>query len=124
MPSITTNEYIHEDWSETLEDGRVMVFYEPVDNPAILSLQGTIYIDGKETNPFSASNDRVVANWMALPEDSPFPLALRGKMYPDQGILCLLWNKHPGDHFLCVSYDFEEVKEEVGVKTNWIKEGF
>jgi hypothetical protein len=120
MFNCTINEYVHEDFS-ILGTDAVVIYYEPLDNRSVISISGTIYIDGREVTAFQGGNGLII------PEGSRDgkPCVLAGNFGSANGIITLVWDRHPGEHFLCVSYDFAGSVEEVPfTSSNWLKDGF
>lgn len=125
---IVTNEYVHEDFVREEQNGDLWIFYEPVDYVPMIGVSATIYVKGREECAFYGSD-----GWL-LPDGGRFSGAcvMSGSFNPSTGVIKLLWDKHPGEHFLCVSYDFdegpiedeEELFAESAPRLNWIQEGF
>lgn len=124
--SITINEYVHENLTLDNGDGTFTVFYEPLDNPVITSLTGTVFIKGKESHPFwwhRAAGDRVI---FFDENKNKKPKALNSSFNNRIGATSIRWDRYIGDHFLCISYTFDETLlfEKEPEQICWLKEGF
>lgn len=128
---ITTNEYIHEHMRRSHRLG-VEIIYEPVDNLTVISLEGSVYIDGEECHPFFGYGVELAIHEDLLNVWPDRPKPIKGRLDRITGVLSLVWDKPPGDHFLCVSYNFDDeeffeeddLDFEVEERINWALEGF
>lgn len=121
--SFTVNEYVHENLTFEDRQGNCVVMYEPLDNAGVVSLMGTTYIEGRESNPFQST----IMNYYSICLVSDIeisPQIKNGVIDRSTGIITLIWDQNPGEHFLCVSYSFNDIAEKSPKKTNWIEEGF
>jgi hypothetical protein len=122
--NITNNEYVHEDYVNGT-NRQIEIVYEPLDNLVPLSVTGTIYFGRKQSHPFWWSSADPA---LRLMDRHSSPGIVSGTIDQRTGVIKIIWDKHPGDHFLCVSYDFDErecaLNEEIGKRINWIQEGF
>jgi len=133
----TTNEYLHENFTMDNDDGTFTVYYEVPENRGVLSLQGCIYRRGKgsngrlrESHPFWWHREGGTQMFFDA-ERNKKPKAIRthfvgrGRDLPP--LLKIVWDANPGDHFLCVSYAFDDREPDPVDKAqriNWLKEGF
>lgn len=122
------NEYIHE---STLYDREsyVLVHYEPLEYDNVLNLSGTVFINengsNKQIQTFSIhpySQITASQEIITSPSISTYNV-MCGYFVPCASCIALYWDRYPGDHFLTVSYDFNE-RKFVDTKSNWLLEGF
>lgn len=116
------NEYLHARHTCWNGDGLLRVIYEPPDNRPATGLAGTIYLDNNSfvCNLWTEGGQVVVLNGKP-------PTPISGFYLEGTGTLILYWSGDPGEHFICVSYEYEDwppaLAGSVG-KTNWLQEGF
>lgn len=118
---VTLNEYVHENCKITTNNGFVKVFYESLEQKPVESLNGIIYAENKFFQTFFIMEDgKVVIN---NPISNKKCHVTKGFFYPTEGLIIFIWNKYPGEHFLCVSYESSpDMKSDC--ETYWIEEGF
>lgn len=106
------NEYVHEHLKfESTEC--VYFIYEPFENTPTHNVRGTIYVDGEPTQHFHQDGLQLI-----LTEG----IAADAQLL-DRRTISMRWPDNPGEHFLCVSYNFGQETESTE-KTNWLEEGF
>ena len=113
------NEYVHESYKIVLPNGKYKVFYEPLDCYAIY-LNGTIYKGSNLIESFTITDHGL--SFMAI-QRSVVSGVVRGFFF-DNKLIVLIWNKDPGEHFLCVSYDCCDVNPFFLNNKEWSREGF
>jgi hypothetical protein len=117
---IQINEYIQESFTEE-HNGETMVYYQPVEFWRVISLTGTINIKRREVCEFWAADGHLMINGGKFPG----ACVLSGSFNANTGCIRLLWDRHPGDHFLCVCYDWQrESDDALDAIHNWKEEGF
>lgn len=119
-PNIVYYEYIHEDVRIRLPSGKVRIFYEPFEHRPVFNVEGTIFLDNILLQNFYNCNDDIkfIKNESCKSEC----VAIVGFLN-EQNSLVFVWNTEPVEHFLCVTYNFDEEylkKTEI----NWLGEGF
>lgn len=109
------NEYVHVDWINT-DSGQCCVYYEPLDEIAFPdSIDGKICLGSREVR-FRHGN-----HCLLVDADD----VLAGHYIPESNILGMVWEEHPGEHYLVVNYLFGSYKKsEIVPKLAWVKEGF
>jgi hypothetical protein len=119
---IHLNEYVHENIKIQLQSGVFKVLYEPFENQFLHNLSGEIYIDQDRSQSFDINEERDI---IISPSNNK-KLVVDGYFILDEGIVVLYWNMDPGDHFLCVSYEYGDVQKKYLKmrKINWSQEGF
>lgn len=117
--NIRTNEYVHEHGKHRQSDGWWMVYYEPCEYTNVSDLTGAIYVGDRLTQTFYVKEGReiVLAN-----AGNRKCKAVSGCFSPRHAVIALYWDSDPGEHFLCVSYEFQD--REVLARPCWLKEGF
>ena len=119
-----SNEYIHENVVHRLLSGEYAVTYEPMEH---VPSQITGYVTRERGGPtYAFSGEEVtyyglrltISDHLACPSQC-YPL--RGIVWSD-GVIELVWNRNPGNHFMCVSY--KTIEPEPKYHGNWIQEGF
>lgn len=120
MENITLNEYVHEFFRTETEEGFWQIFYEPCDHVPVRALTGAIYIDESLVQVFHVQGERDI-----VVSHSPKKIkAINGHFSPVDGGIVLYWNHEPVEHFLCVSYEFDNEPIEEPKGSNWLTEGF
>jgi hypothetical protein len=113
------NEFLHEHHKDKL-DSYFKVIYEPCENSPAKNLTGMVYSGTKLTQTFYLKNEREIAfTTIGKPKNK----ALFGYFVPTEKTPILYWEKDPGEHCLCVSYEFSS-KQLSELSINWHQEGF
>lgn len=119
MIGTTSNEYINELVTVQTDSGLWQVFYEPCENGPISTLTGTIYLGEDLIHTFHVRGDREVV----VSASNRKIRTVSGAFIPCDRQLVLFWTENPGEHFLCVSYEFSD-RTSGRNKPNWLQEGF
>lgn len=119
-PNISYNEYIHEDIRIRMPSGKIKVFYEPFENTPVFNLEGSIFLENKLLQNFYNIEENIKFSSNSL--NNKF-IVLNGYL-SEQNNLIFIWNTEPIDHFLCVTYNFNEEYFLNNKEINWLGEGF
>lgn len=132
------NEYVNVDVIRGASSGRHIVTYEPLDHrfdPSSISCQIMFGNDtpdiglrvsglGFRDRDFRGAGD--VRLQVLFPVDAERNRGiLTGVLREEDRAFKLIWDRHPGEHYICISYqtmDFMDTYKEE--KPNWILEGF
>jgi len=112
---IVLNEYITPDTKRLLKNGFYEIFYEPLEKKAE-SLTGIVYLKNVEDIFFynkNYKNKKLLFNNLKN--------IISGKFFCKESLISIIWKKDPGQHFLCVSYEY---KYDNYKENNWKSEGF
>lgn len=118
---VVINEYIHENFKVNTTNGFCKVFYEPCENRPVSNLTGLIYVGTTLTQTFYTKQERELVPHSNYNKKYK---AINGIIIPEDGQIVLIWDKYPGEHFLCVSYEHVTLENIVSPQTKWITEGF
>jgi hypothetical protein len=116
------NEIIEEDlrtWNGW-NDNWIKIIYKATEHPPKL-LKGTIYLGHKERYYFYSTPNKEALRFVFDNRNLLPPQIVFGQLRLD-GTLSFTWDGDPGDHTICVSYDFDEERQKE--LPNWKKEGF
>lgn len=127
---VTLNEYVHEDYIEEMTDrGVFVVRYEPVEYTTLGNLMANVFVGTKNGGrkhlySFIGSRGLIRPVHMSLNH-------LQGGVFdPHTGVIKLFWDRYPGEHVLCVSYEWGErvaaqlMEEAATPRIDWRQEGF
>lgn len=122
----TFNEYVHELQRIQLADQKYII-YEPLENTIPCILYGKIY----------GENEAIIAEfqgnlWEIHPREEVNSNGLLSGSYDSFGNIKLEWDKYPGIHFLCVSYNWISglsprdlgIEDPNRIIVDWKQEGF
>lgn len=118
---VVVNEYIHENFKIRTASGFYKVFYEPCENKSINNLTGLVYIGTTLTQTFYVKQEREIVPYSTYNKKCK---AISGILIPQDGQIVLIWDKDPGEHFLCVSYEYCDIQNTKDTSINWVTEGF
>lgn len=119
MQSWILNEYVHVNEGENTDLGW-WAEYEPFDHLAqASSLVGYIYLtkDGSTAPIHWGRNNWERNNILIGSDDVQYAGFLNNSIH-------LLWNKDPGEHYVCISYKVDIEQFESIIKFDWKQEGF
>jgi len=121
---IILNEYIIEDYTRTTPEGFVKIFYEPCDKKPAKELSGLICTASpwKSVQDFNVKENELEIQIETLVKKREH--AISGVFIPSERLIIMTWNKHPGEHCLCVSYEYEEENNLSRLELDWLQEGF
>lgn len=117
------NEYVHVR-SETKWGDEWRVEYEPADTLPMRMPNGYAMSDKHEVlSTFHGHNRRLLID--AHHESPDLPKMTFGVFSEVSGAITIIWDKYPGEHFLCVSYESPDASVEIRMEPmNWKEEGF
>lgn len=114
MSGYVLNEYVNVDCINK-NVGHFVAYYDPLDRKAMMSsIKGQIcLIKPEKSIPF-----RQGSLFLLVDADD----VLWGEYSNMSRRICLGWKNHPGEHYICASYEI--YKEEPRMPFSWLKEGF
>lgn len=119
MSNFVMCEYVNVNFCRRTDSGQWVVHYEPIENGGARRITGLIYVNGDAIQSIDVSSTGSVR----LSPNQRSRRALSGKWLTYDQVFVLTFARDPGEHFLCISYEFEDALP-TGEKANWLTEGF
>lgn len=116
------NEYLVEEFATIDHRHKILINYSQFDNSPKGTINFSIFdLDGNHLITSAITEEPVLGYEMLMFNLSTNYIEIT---YDYRCGLEIIWDNHPGEHYICVSYSFDGSKRFEEYEIDWRKEGF